>query len=309
MKADTTAVYVRISSDHQDRASQRTAIRNYLTQNSIEVPKDNWHEDTGSRIDADRRPAFQRLIAAVEAGHVKKIIVLALDRFGTADVFEQIFYLRKLHLAGCELLSVTEANLGNLARPDMATTLMTTVASARSTDELQARSRRDIQGKVIGAKRGYSPGGLPAFGYDWLCVDSQGREKWRLFYVGFSGKKLDESNQQVFDKKNRPLSLLHRVRIWPDGRREDVIGDKEVGRDTGEKLILAPTPRRGRLQSNSPRWARSRPRRRARSTRSTSAASSRMRRTARAAWFTTSKVRGITTSIRAVRLFPSKRLV
>ncbi len=247
----TAAVYARVSTTHQDRETQLTAIRKYLTDNKIEVPKERWYEDQGwSRTDAERRPAFQRLIAAVEGGAIKKVIVLALDRWGTSDAFEQAHFFRILYKAGCELLSVTEPGYGNVAKPDMITTILATVASARSTDELQARGRRNHQGKVPAALRGFSAGGLPPLGYDWLCIGPDSKEKWRLFYQGYDGVVATDDGVPLLDKKGRPVKVLHRVRIWPDGKREPIVGfGARVGRDTGDMLILVPSIDADRIET------------------------------------------------------------
>ncbi len=236
------AIYVRVSTGQQDRETQRKGLRDYLEKQKLTVAKEAWYEDTGSRADADTRPSFQRLLRAIESGSVKWVLVLAIDRFGSADVFDQTHYLRLLYKASCGLYSVTEQSYGNIARPDLVSTILTSVAGARSTDELQARGRRNHQGKVPAASKGYSGGGLPPLGYDWMCVDAHNNEKWRLHYEGYREAQQDENGKAVTTKKGRELPSLHRVRIWPDGRREPIIGvNARAGRDSKEYLILAPS--------------------------------------------------------------------
>src|SRR4051812_5697475 len=114
------AAYVRISTGHQDDASQKDGIHEWLGRHSLKVDARNWFIDRGwSRTDADIRPEFQRLLQLAESGAIKWIVVLALDRFGTAGALELQHYLYRLKKAGCSLWSVTEPHYGNIARDDI----------------------------------------------------------------------------------------------------------------------------------------------------------------------------------------------
>jgi len=65
--------YLRVSRDQQETARQGAAIRRWASQHGIEIQ--SWFEDTGSRDLAAKRPDFQRLLHAIEAGLVDWVVV------------------------------------------------------------------------------------------------------------------------------------------------------------------------------------------------------------------------------------------
>jgi DNA invertase Pin-like site-specific DNA recombinase len=71
-----TACYVRISTASQNEASQRREIQRWLDGHGIQA---EWFIDKKSG-DTLKRPAFERLQAAVFAGEVDTIVVYKLDR-------------------------------------------------------------------------------------------------------------------------------------------------------------------------------------------------------------------------------------
>lgn len=73
-----TAMYIRVSSQSQNRALQFDALTTWASTNGV-VPL--WFEDefTGSTMD---RPGWNNLWASVEAGLVDTIVVWKLDRLG-----------------------------------------------------------------------------------------------------------------------------------------------------------------------------------------------------------------------------------
>ena len=80
-----TAAYVRVSSDKQDTARQERRIQ------AAGIPIALWFRDAEGKNPRDlphKRPEFQCLLRAVEAGLLDKIIVDRQDRFGVADAFQ-----------------------------------------------------------------------------------------------------------------------------------------------------------------------------------------------------------------------------
>src|SRR5260221_5985588 len=84
----TTAIYLRVSSKSQDLRSQEADLKRWVEANA---PDAKWYKDkaTGTKME---RPAMDRLLAAVEAGKIDRIVVWRLDRLGrTAVAFTKLF--------------------------------------------------------------------------------------------------------------------------------------------------------------------------------------------------------------------------
>ena len=98
------AIYARQSIDKKDSVSIETQVeycRRYINTNS-EV-----FQDKGFSGKNTNRPAFHRLMEAVEAGQVRKIIVYRLDRFSRSiSDFGRVWEMLEQH--GVEFQSVTE---------------------------------------------------------------------------------------------------------------------------------------------------------------------------------------------------------
>lgn len=207
--------YVRVSTDKQDSESQKSSIKRWELENDCKVGC--WLEDVGSRDQAYKRADFQRLMGMVEDGKVDWIVVDALDRLGVRGVYELGRIVCTLQENDVQLVSISE---GVLTDEDMTTEIFATIASARSRDEQVQRSSRSIRGKIDAVKRGEFQGGNPPFGFDVLCVDAQGKEKWRVVYEGH----------------------YQRVKITPDGMRVQYDGkDNFPVREHGETLRLVPS--------------------------------------------------------------------
>ena len=73
------AVYTRISSHSQKSDSQRTEIRQWLKGQKLPAKQIHWFEDKESGRSL-KRPAFEKLQAAIFDGKVKTVIVWKLDR-------------------------------------------------------------------------------------------------------------------------------------------------------------------------------------------------------------------------------------
>jgi DNA invertase Pin-like site-specific DNA recombinase len=74
------AAYVRISTVGQNEAGQRAEIERWLTGNGIDPASVRWFVDKGRSGDNLKRPAFERLQAAIFAGEVGTVVTYKLDR-------------------------------------------------------------------------------------------------------------------------------------------------------------------------------------------------------------------------------------
>lgn len=85
----TIAIYQRVSTDKQDVRSQTHAINEWVTKQTIDC---EYYTDEGFSGSTLNRPAFQRMIADIEAGKVTKVVVYKLDRISrTATDALEIF--------------------------------------------------------------------------------------------------------------------------------------------------------------------------------------------------------------------------
>lgn len=98
------AVYMRVSSDKQDVASQRHAITAWLAARGITDPV--WYEETASGK-RDDRPEFQRLCLDVRAGQIAGVVVFRLDRISRRAVTAMQTLLEWLTL-GVEFFAVDQ---------------------------------------------------------------------------------------------------------------------------------------------------------------------------------------------------------
>jgi DNA invertase Pin-like site-specific DNA recombinase len=224
------AVYARISTETQDVTSQLATIDSYLKRHGLTVEPSRFFIDRGwSRADSETRPEFQRMLALVDEGAIKWILVPGLDRFGTPSNRKLVRYLDQLAEAGCSLWSAVEPELGDITDESLVTSILTTVHSARSHDDLTSRSKKSLAGRHKQATKGESVGGQAPYGYDLACVAPDGSERWRLIRVGYDA------------------GVLHKVRLWPNGREDHYHGTEQPRTDPGERLMLSPSRDKERL--------------------------------------------------------------
>jgi DNA invertase Pin-like site-specific DNA recombinase len=215
---DKLASYIRVSSDKQDTQRQRDSVAQWAQ--SVALPMLFKFEDSEGRNPRDlaaKRPQFQALLKAVEAGEVDTIIVDSQDRFGTKDAHEFGKFVSLLNDNGCELWSVSQ---GLLSATDDATILTTTIGALTSSREQKEKAARNLSGKIIQAKQGIYQGGYSPYGTDVVCIGADGREKWRVFFHGH----------------------FKRWKIFPDGTREAFDGKGNFpSKDPTDTLRLRPT--------------------------------------------------------------------
>ena len=79
VRRNIIAVYLRVSTEEQDEASQRREIGQYLEREGFDLRRVQWFVDksTGDNLD---RPAFDELDKLIDNGAVRTVIVWKLDR-------------------------------------------------------------------------------------------------------------------------------------------------------------------------------------------------------------------------------------
>jgi DNA invertase Pin-like site-specific DNA recombinase len=98
-------VYMRVSTDKQDTASQEHEIRRWLNERNISNV--TWYVDHGISGKTTKRPEYQRLCADVDAGRIKTVVVYRLDRLGR-DAIAAMRLLLGWMQDGVEFFSVTQ---------------------------------------------------------------------------------------------------------------------------------------------------------------------------------------------------------
>ena len=76
------AVYMRVSTDKQDTASQEHEIRRFLIERNMSNNDVAWYTDQGISGKTSKRPEFQRMCKDIEAGTITDVVVYRLDRLG-----------------------------------------------------------------------------------------------------------------------------------------------------------------------------------------------------------------------------------
>jgi hypothetical protein len=204
-------------------ASQRESVDRWLVRRGLSIPEEMVFSDVGSRDQSFKRAGLQRLKEWCREGRVDYVLVDAIDRIGVSDAWELGALVWELRLCGVSIWSCLE---GELSRDDLAVPILGGIAASRSKDEQVQRAERTIRAKVSQAERGEWGGGPCPFGWDVLCLGPDRTPKWRVYYVA-SGR---------------------RVKIWPDGRREECNGKGRFPKhDKGDHLKLVPSQDQARV--------------------------------------------------------------
>ena len=158
-----TAVYVRVSSRDQTHASQLPDLERWVAANSGKV---EWHKDTFTGKSMDR-PGLQKLLEAMRAGKVDKIVVWRLDRLGrTAKGLTALF--EELRERNVGLVSLKDG----LDLSTAAGRLMANVLASVAAYETEIRAERVAAGQAVARKKGKRWGGSKK-GWRWKVSPEQ----------------------------------------------------------------------------------------------------------------------------------------
>lgn len=140
----TIAIYTRVSSKTQDTASQLPDLKKWEAANGKAV----WFTDkfTGKTMD---RPGFAKLMAGVQAGTIKTVVVWRLDRLGrTASGLTTLF--QDFIERGVNLVSIKDGL--DLSTP--AGRMMANVLASVAQFETEVRSERQMAGIEVAKAKG-----------------------------------------------------------------------------------------------------------------------------------------------------------
>lgn len=156
MNQKHTAVYVRVSSNQQDHASQLPDLERWAAAQEGPV---TWYKDkaTGKRMD---RPGWNKLDEAVKAGKIDRVVVWRLDRLGrTAKGLTALF--AELLQRKVNLVSLRDGV--DLNTP--AGRLLAHVLASVAQYETEVRAERVRAGQAVARAKGKRWGGSEAGRY------------------------------------------------------------------------------------------------------------------------------------------------
>jgi DNA invertase Pin-like site-specific DNA recombinase len=234
----TIVAYLRVSSDKQDSARQRTTIDAWAKRYGLSIAE-YFQDDVGRnpRDTPSKRREFQRLLKAVERGTIDVVVVDSQDRFGTKNAHQFGKYVSQLAEHGVELWSTTE---GNLSSDDPATILTSTVSAITSTAEQREKAHRNLSGKLEKARAGEYQGGYPPYGFDVVCFGTDGKEKWRVLYTGHHQRvKITGKRRETFAGKGNFPSKgpTDTLRVRPTIELDRLAVVKQIFRWADEEAI------------------------------------------------------------------------
>ena len=164
------AIYVRVSSKTQDQRSQLPDLEKWAKMQDDEIV---WYRDkaTGKTMD---RPAWNKLVHAIETGNVVKVVVWRLDRLGrTAKGLTALFdelYNRKVGLFSLR---------DSLDLSTAAGRLMANVLASVSAYETEIRGER-VQAGQAGAKQQGKTWGGSMKGRLLTVTKEQRKQVWSM---------------------------------------------------------------------------------------------------------------------------------
>ena len=284
------AIYTRKSSDEgldQDFNSldaQAEACAAYIASQRHEgwVAGKARYDDGGISGGTLDRPALQRLLADIDAGHVQMVVVYKIERL-TRSLADFAKLVERFDAAGCSFVSVTQAF--NTASSMGRLTLNVLLSCAQFEREVTAERIRD---KIAASKKkGLWMGGVSPLGYDphpapktrGLIINSEEAETVRMLFalydeLGCLNSVMRRANElglrsklhrfksgrvqggnpfsrgQIYALLRNPIyigKIRHKSQVW-DGQHETIVGEA-VWERVQAKLQASSARPRGRKKS------------------------------------------------------------
>lgn len=158
-----SVVYARVSSRDQSHASQKPDLERWV---AAQEGAAEWYSDsfTGRTMS---RPGMDRLMEAVRAGRVARIVVWRLDRLGRTtkglcQLFDELLALK------VDLVSLKDG----FSLASAAGRLQARILASVSEFETEIRAERVAAGQAVARKRGKTWGGSRP-GWRWKVKDEQ----------------------------------------------------------------------------------------------------------------------------------------
>ena len=237
----TAFLYHRVSTNVQETKEQVKGNRQYAQENGITVLAE--YGDFGKRHHAHKRPNFQRMLADIATMKPDLILVYRLDRFGVNDANELGYFLTILEKSNVRLITTIDGQ--DHSQDDIATSITNTIAANQSRQEQVDKADRVVSGKRATASQGeYIGGKYLTYGFDLVCKDKDGNERWRLVEESYNCriKYILAGGQYIEDKR-----YGNEVVKDPDGIMPDKIIRYRPKKERGERLMCLPSIREERV--------------------------------------------------------------
>ena len=190
-----TALYIRVSTDKQategfSLAAQREKLNAYCIANGWTADAAHIYVDAGISGKSTERPEYQKMLAAVAAGDVRRIVAVKLDRLSrnTRDFLGLLDYC---DAHACGIVSIAESfDTSTPVGRAVVTVLMAFAELERSqiADRMQSgRDQKAREGERNGAPVPY---GYRLEGGQWAAVEHQAATVKRIFEAFNAGASL-----------------------------------------------------------------------------------------------------------------------
>lgn len=240
----TAFIYIRVSTPSQQVDEQLKIVRQYVKENNIEVI--GQYGDYRKRHGSGKAKSFQTMLDDIERLKPNVILVQRPDRFGTASSKEFGYFLTILDKHKVKLITAIDGK--NLSKDDLQTDIGNVITASQSKQEQIDKAERVLTGKRGKARLGeYVGSKYLVFGFDVICVGSNGDEKWRLVEDGWDCRVkyvLNEDGHYVEVER-----YGNEIIKDPNG----IMDDKEIrhrpSKDTSDKLYYSPSIRQERVDT------------------------------------------------------------
>ena len=168
-----TAIYIRISTSHQQTDRQKEELLDFAMRNAIVVNDDDIYIDVISGFkDGEVRQNYGILKRKVEDGVYQQILFSEFSRLDRkpSNLLKSIEYYQSKDVH----LFFKKQNLWVRDKSDFSTSIMISILAVMSQYEIELFVARGVDGKVSAIKnRGISQGGFTAYGYTTTDIEKK----------------------------------------------------------------------------------------------------------------------------------------
>jgi DNA invertase Pin-like site-specific DNA recombinase len=216
---------IRVSGERQDTERQVKDCERWEREQGVTASY--IFEDKESRLLAERREGFQRLMEYVRTQRVNWVVIQTIDRLGFKQSYELFEFIGEFMKHEVRLF--TSLDGACVTSTDDYTVIKNAIAGQTSTKELLEKSNR-IQGKrILKGKAGEYQGGMPPYGFDVICKDASGKQIWRFVQMG--------RRMGLWHKDGQQIEVTELPRHDWLGRRETVWLSPSIIRERRDTLI------------------------------------------------------------------------